>query len=120
MTDIKIVKSWDAMPPVLYDGDEAFSTRLLEKQYRELEQRNKELEAKYLKAVDLADRASDSALEYATKYAKQDFKTNEIKAQALESLCREMGEEYVCCEDGAGWAAARDWISQEIIEYRDK
>lgn len=34
---IKIVKSWDAMPPIVYDGIEAFSTRILERNYREME-----------------------------------------------------------------------------------
>lgn len=35
MSEIRIAKSWDSIPPVLYDGDEAISTRVLEKQYRE-------------------------------------------------------------------------------------
>jgi len=34
--DIKLVKSWDAMPPVVYDGEEAFNTRPLEYDYREM------------------------------------------------------------------------------------
>jgi len=34
----KIVRSWDEMPPVVFDGDEAFSTRLLERRYRKMEE----------------------------------------------------------------------------------
>lgn len=34
---IKTVKTWDEIPPTLYDGDEAFSLRLLEKKYRAME-----------------------------------------------------------------------------------
>jgi len=31
---MKIVKTWDSLPPVIYDGREAISTRVLEKKYR--------------------------------------------------------------------------------------
>jgi hypothetical protein len=34
MSDIRIAQSWDSIPPVLYDGDEAISTRKLESDYR--------------------------------------------------------------------------------------
>lgn len=39
MSDIKIVTSWDAIPPVMYDGPdgEACSMRVLEKSYRDME-----------------------------------------------------------------------------------
>lgn len=33
----KIVKTWDEMPPVVFDGAEAFSTRVLERNYREMQ-----------------------------------------------------------------------------------
>jgi hypothetical protein len=32
----KIVKIWDEINPVVYDGKEALSTRLLERNYRQL------------------------------------------------------------------------------------
>ena len=35
MSDIKIVRNWDDFPPVVRDGNEWFSTRVLERQYRE-------------------------------------------------------------------------------------
>ena len=35
MKDIRIAQSWDSIPPILYDGDEAISTRKLEKDYRD-------------------------------------------------------------------------------------
>ena len=31
---MKVVKTWNALNPVVYDGDEAISTRVLEKKYR--------------------------------------------------------------------------------------
>ncbi len=34
MSEIRIAQSWDSIPPVLYDGDEAISTRKLESDYR--------------------------------------------------------------------------------------
>lgn len=44
-----VVKSWDAMPPVTFDSPHsrsiAYSTRVLEKQYRDMEQRIAGLEA---------------------------------------------------------------------------
>ena len=33
---MKIVKHWDEMPPTVYDGDEVFSTRVLEYKYRQM------------------------------------------------------------------------------------
>ena len=33
--EMRIAKTWDEVNPVLYDGDEAISTRVLEKQYRD-------------------------------------------------------------------------------------
>ena len=35
--EIKVVTSWDQLPPVVYDGEEAFSTRVLEDKYRKME-----------------------------------------------------------------------------------
>ena len=35
MSEIRVAQSWDSIPPVLYDGDEAISTRKLEKDYRD-------------------------------------------------------------------------------------
>ena len=32
---MKIARTWEEVNPVLYDGDEAISTRVLEKQYRD-------------------------------------------------------------------------------------
>jgi hypothetical protein len=37
MNEPKIVKAWDEMPPVVFDGHEAFSTRFLARKYREME-----------------------------------------------------------------------------------
>ena len=37
MSDIKIATSWDSINPILYDGDEAISLRVLEKRYRDME-----------------------------------------------------------------------------------
>jgi len=34
MSEPRIAQSWDSIPPVLYDGDEAISTRKLESDYR--------------------------------------------------------------------------------------
>ena len=33
----RIVRTWDALPPVVYDVGEAFSTRALERQHRQME-----------------------------------------------------------------------------------
>lgn len=41
MSEIMIVKYWDSMPPVVYDGpgvSQAYSTRVLERQWRRMEQ----------------------------------------------------------------------------------
>ncbi|WP_417459139.1 hypothetical protein [Kordiimonas sp.] len=35
MTDTKIVKTWDELPPVTSSGGEFFSTRVLERKHRE-------------------------------------------------------------------------------------
>lgn len=55
MSKIKIVKSWDALPPTTYSdpapGAQAFSTRALEMNYRTLETRCSTLEAARLTAV---------------------------------------------------------------------
>ena len=34
-SNIKTVRTWDQLNPVIYDGDEAISTRVLEKKYRD-------------------------------------------------------------------------------------
>ena len=36
-SEIMIVREWDQMPPVVHSGDEIFSTRALEKKYRDME-----------------------------------------------------------------------------------
>ena len=33
---VRIARTWDSIPPVVYDGDEAISTRVLERQHRDL------------------------------------------------------------------------------------
>ena len=41
MSELKIVKYWDSMPPVVYEGPgvtQAYSTRVLESQWRRMEQ----------------------------------------------------------------------------------
>jgi hypothetical protein len=78
--------------PVYMSGLTASEVMELQSKVAKLEQRNKELEAKYLKAVDLADRASDSALEYAAKYAHQILNVDEIKAQAMEEAAGKIYE----------------------------
>jgi len=35
---IKIVKTWDEIPPVVYDGEDAFSIRYLERNYRKMKE----------------------------------------------------------------------------------
>ena len=35
MGNIRIATTWDSIPPVVYDGDEAISTRVLEKNHRD-------------------------------------------------------------------------------------
>ena len=62
MSEIKIVKSWDSMPPVLYDGAEAFSTRLLERKYRLMQEAMEEF-------VDRVDKG-----EVRSKYTYTKFK----------------------------------------------
>ena len=51
MSDIRIAQSWDSIPPVLYDGDEAISTRKLERDYRQAADRIEALEAALKEAV---------------------------------------------------------------------
>lgn len=51
MKDIKIVKEWDEFPPVVYDGPhpgaQAYSTRVLEKKYRDMERELKMIKCEY-------------------------------------------------------------------------
>ena len=37
-SEIKIARTWDVLPPTVYDGDTAFSTRFLERRYRKMEE----------------------------------------------------------------------------------
>ena len=52
MSDIRIAQSWDSLPPVVYDGDEAISTRKLEKDYRDAMDRIEELENPWISVDD--------------------------------------------------------------------
>ena len=36
MPEPRIARTWDSLPPVVYDGDEAISTRVLEYKYRQM------------------------------------------------------------------------------------
>lgn len=36
MSDIRVVRSWDELPPVVQQGGESFSTRVLERQHRDM------------------------------------------------------------------------------------
>jgi hypothetical protein len=35
-TEPKVVKTWDELPPIVFDQGEAFSTRVLERQHRNM------------------------------------------------------------------------------------
>ena len=37
VNEIKVVRHWDSMPPVLHDQGQAYSTRVLERKYRRME-----------------------------------------------------------------------------------
>jgi len=37
-TEPKVVKTWDELPPVVFDQGDAFSTRVLERKYRKMEE----------------------------------------------------------------------------------
>ena len=72
MTDIRIARSWDELNPVVYDGDEPVSTRVLEKNHRDLESRLliqscriEELEAQQ-KWVPVSERLPESKGVYLT------------------------------------------------------
>ena len=52
MSDIRIAQSWDSLPPVVYDGDEAISTRKLEKDYRDALTRIYDLEKGLREAME--------------------------------------------------------------------
>jgi hypothetical protein len=52
-------KSWDALPPVFFDGGQFYSTRVLEHQYRKLEDENNLLKStikRYQKARNAMDK----------------------------------------------------------------
>lgn len=52
---MKIARSWDEVNPVLYDGNEPVSTRVLEKQYREAIDKIKELEVRIKELETIID-----------------------------------------------------------------
>lgn len=43
MSEIRVAREWDSVPPVLYDGDEAISTRVLEHQHRTMREALREI-----------------------------------------------------------------------------
>ena len=54
-TGPRVAQSWDSIPPVLHDGDEAISTRKLEKDYRDAMDKIERLEKRIACALDLQD-----------------------------------------------------------------
>ena len=66
MSDIRIAQSWDSLPPVVYDGDEAISTRKLEKDYRDALDRIEELEEALQYFIDWDHDVDDVALKALT------------------------------------------------------
>lgn len=60
-----IVRSWDSLPPIVYDGNESFSTRLLCDQYRKLEQEIERLQ-KLEPLAELGKEALETILECLT------------------------------------------------------
>ena len=63
MSDIKIVRHWDAMPPVLHDQGMAYSTRVLERKYRWMEEALESMINLGLDAKQCRDLAADTLKE---------------------------------------------------------
>lgn len=61
----RIVKTWDELPPVVFDQGEAFSTRVLERQHREMQSELEMLKAavrEYLKRPSTDGRPDRQAM----------------------------------------------------------
>jgi DNA-binding transcriptional regulator YbjK len=63
MSEIKVVRHWDSMPPVLHDQGQAYSTRVLERKYRMMEDALNAIVNNGLDAVQCRDLAASTLAE---------------------------------------------------------
>jgi len=58
MSEIKTVRHWDSMPPVLHDQGQAYSTRVLERKYRLMMEALEDIANQGMDAKQCRDRAA--------------------------------------------------------------